>query len=657
MFGDDNSYCYIQQDVVVTENCIDNDGDGVCDDDDCDDTNPAVPTTPNTSCDDGDPETTGDVILADGCTCAGTIVCPIDVDNDGVCAADDCDDMDPAFPMPQGTPCNDGNPLTASDMIQADGCTCMGVPCTDEDGDGLCMEDDCDDTNPNLPTVAGTSCDDGDPNTTGDVIQADGCTCAGIGGGPADCDNVQFIGGDGIITLTNLTADLEEISILGSNTNWAPVLICAATDACANPYVITNLSPGTYTVKLQMFGDDNSYCYRQEDVLVLDGPCTDEDEDGVCIELDCDDTNPNLPTVAGTSCDDGDPDTTGDVILADGCTCQGILSCAVDNDGDGVCADTDCDDMNPNIPTMPGAGCDDGNPNTSGDIILQDGCTCEGSMGGPANCDNVEFIGGAGEITLTNLTALLETIEIIGSETDWEVIEICSLDCDNQMIIPNLTPGTYNVKLQMFGDDNSYCYRQEEVIVTTTTTALNRATKVLAFAAYPMKQVVEMEWLNNTSYMNDRFVIERSANGVDFEAILAYETTGNTDAINKYTEVDANPLQGDNYYRLKLVYADASFEYTPIQRVNFARIPDFGIFPNPAQEVVFIDLKRFLDKAVTISIQDQLGRTMYVQEVANVAVPIHQIELGDFDNVLYIIQVKADGYQLVAKKLMVSKLH
>ncbi len=657
MFGDDNSYCYIQEDVIVTVNCIDDDGDGFCVGDDCDDTNPAIPATPNTSCDDGDPNTTGDVILADGCTCAGIFVCPIDMDNDGVCAGDDCDDTNPAIPAPQGTPCNDGNPLTASDVIQADSCTCMGVPCTDADNDGLCMEDDCDDTNPNLPAVAGTSCDDGDPNTTGDVILADGCTCAGIGGGSANCDDVEFIGGNGIITLTNLTSASEEISIIGSNTNWIPTLICAEADACPNPYVIANLSPGVYTVKLQMFGDDNSYCYRQEDVLVVDGPCIDADDDGVCVELDCDDTNPNLPTAVGTSCDDGDANTTGDVILADGCTCQGTLSCGVDNDGDGVCADTDCDDTNPNIPTTPGVGCDDGNPDTSGDIILQDGCTCEGSMGGAADCDNVEITGGAGEITLTNLSALWERVEIIGSETDWQVVEICSLDCDDIVIIPNLSPGIYNVKLQMFGDDNSYCYRGEDVSVTPPATASNRAAKILAFAAYRMKQVVEMEWLNNTGYRNDRFVIERSADGVNFEAILAYDATGKTDAINKYTELDANPLQGDNFYRLKLIYADASFEYTPIQRVNFTKVPDFGLFPNPAQEVVFMDLKRFLGKNVTISVQDQLGRAMYVQEVVNLAIPMHRIELGDFDNGLYIIQVKTDGSQLIAKKLLVSKLH
>ncbi len=718
MFGDDNTYCYVQDDVIVTAGCTDNDNDGFCLPDDCDDNDPTIPATAGTSCDDGDINTINDVILADGCTCAGTFVCPVDNDNDGVCAADDCDDNDPNVPAtpgtscndgdintindviqadgctcagifncpvdvdldgvcqpddcddnnpnvpaPSGTPCNDGNPNTLNDVIQADECTCLGTPCPDNDNDGFCAAEDCDDNNPNLPTIAGTACDDGDANTTGDVYQADGCTCAGIGGGPANCDNVQFIGGNGMITLNNLTAAEEEISIIGSETNWIPILVCAATDACSNPYTITNLTPGLYTVKLQMFGDDNSYCYRQEDVLVTDGPCTDGDNDGVCFELDCDDNNPNIPTTAGTTCDDGDANTTGDVIQADGCTCAGIIPCTLDSDNDGICDDVDCAINNPNLPALPGTACDDGNANTQGDVIQMDGCTCLGNEGGPANCDNVQFIGGEGIITLTNLTAQAEEIAIIGSETNWIPILICAATdpCTNPHIITNLSPGTYTVKLQMFGDDNSYCYRQEDVVVTAPTiapTALNRASKVLAFAAYPIQQTVEMEWLNNTGYKNDEFVLERSSDGINFESIAIHNAAGATDEVRKFKELDTDPLEGDNYYRLKLIYTDGDFEYTPIKKVTFNKLPDFGVFPNPVtKEEVFIDLTLYNGKDVTISIKDQPGRTMYSEQVLNLSTRRHRIDLRDFDNGLYIIQVQTDGRQLVAKKLLVTRFY
>ena len=50
-----------------------------------------------------------------------------DVDNDGVCAANDCNDNDATFPKASGTACNDNNANTENDQIQSDGCTCQGT--------------------------------------------------------------------------------------------------------------------------------------------------------------------------------------------------------------------------------------------------------------------------------------------------------------------------------------------------------------------------------------------------------------------------------------------------------------------------------------------------------------------------------------------------
>lgn len=52
-----------------------------------------------------------------------------DMDNDGICAIDDCDDMDPAVGaiQPEGTSCDDGNAMTENDVILADGCSCAGT--------------------------------------------------------------------------------------------------------------------------------------------------------------------------------------------------------------------------------------------------------------------------------------------------------------------------------------------------------------------------------------------------------------------------------------------------------------------------------------------------------------------------------------------------
>ena len=120
-----------------------------------------------------------------------------DSDSDGVCNDQDCAPFDLNFPKPAGTACNDGNPNTVNDVIQGDGCTCAGVfdPCAnnggDSDGDGTCNNQDCAPFDPNFPKPVGTACNDYNPNTVNDVIQGDGCTCAGV---IPVCDNVTMGG-------------------------------------------------------------------------------------------------------------------------------------------------------------------------------------------------------------------------------------------------------------------------------------------------------------------------------------------------------------------------------------------------------------------------------------------------------------------------------
>lgn len=140
------------------------------------------------ACDDGQPCTINDVYDA-SCNCAGTFT-GMDTDNDGICDAydicvggDDLADADgdgiPTFcdtcdNRTIGKPCDDGNPCTILDRVQA-GCECVGI-LMDDDVDGSCNWDDqC----PNFDnTLIGTSCDDGDPQTINDVYTSY-CTCAG----------------------------------------------------------------------------------------------------------------------------------------------------------------------------------------------------------------------------------------------------------------------------------------------------------------------------------------------------------------------------------------------------------------------------------------------------------------------------------------------
>ncbi|MEM6965187.1 MAG: T9SS type A sorting domain-containing protein [Bacteroidota bacterium] len=74
-----------------------------------------------------------------------------------------------------GETCDDGDPCTAGETLQAD-CNCGGGTLVDDDNDDLCDSDPLDNC---IGLNIGDACDDGNPATTNDMINAD-CECDGL---------------------------------------------------------------------------------------------------------------------------------------------------------------------------------------------------------------------------------------------------------------------------------------------------------------------------------------------------------------------------------------------------------------------------------------------------------------------------------------------
>jgi len=127
-------------------------------------------------CNDNDDCTIND-FYDSNCNCSGTFQ---DADDDNICDFNDECPNDPnnnCNTCTVGASCNDNNACTENDVYDIN-CNCSGT-FQDADNDGICAANDCNDNNANVPTTPGTTCNDNNPNTTDDVIQADGCTCSG----------------------------------------------------------------------------------------------------------------------------------------------------------------------------------------------------------------------------------------------------------------------------------------------------------------------------------------------------------------------------------------------------------------------------------------------------------------------------------------------
>lgn len=204
----------------------------------------------------------------------------------------------------------------------------------DKDNDGICSTLDCDDNNPDYPMPAGAPCNDGNSATVNDQIQADGCTCAGNSGQPLNCDALTppVVEGN-TIRIDNLLAKSERIEITGIETGGQPQVICDGN--CLETQYIDGLELGNKIINIWMFDEQNNSCTKEFVVEVTEISFYDMDNDGKLDIKDCNPNDINLPTIPGTPCDDGDPNTLRDIILVDGCSCAGVVACPVETETGG----------------------------------------------------------------------------------------------------------------------------------------------------------------------------------------------------------------------------------------------------------------------------------------------------------------------------------
>ena len=105
---------------------------------------------------------------------------------------------------------------------------------------------------------------------------------------------------------------------------------------------------------------------------------------------------------------------------------------------------------------------------------------------------------------------------------------------------------------------------------------------LLSFEGRLVKDEVELIWLTASELNNDYFNIEHSIDGIHFESIARIESKGDSPNQTAYSYVDANPVSGYNYYRLKQTDTDGTTVYAgQVIVVEFATSSSIRLDPNP----------------------------------------------------------------------------
>jgi hypothetical protein len=376
-------------------------------------------------------------VLADGVINVSPDACVTDLDCDDAnsCTTDDCVAGVCSYTNVTGA-CDDGDPCTENDVCQGDVCVGTAVDCSGLDDTcrvGVCNAETgvCE----GLPRNEGSTCDDSDLCTLGDLCVSGTCT-----GTAVDCSSLDDTCNVG--TCNSLTGICEALPANEGGT-------CDDGDSCTENDVCSNgvcagtavdctgldddcnlglCDPATGNCIVQFVNqggscDDGDLCTRPD--VCTDGVCAGAPVDCTALDDDCNVGVCNGATGLceavtvneGGGCDDLDPCTDGDICTDGFCAgvfipdCENCETASQCNDGNvctldecigGVCVRTDLTDP-----------CNDGDLCTTNDV-----CSAGVCAGTPVDCSYLDDACNVGVCNAYTGTCLIETANEGGSCND-----------------------------------------------------------------------------------------------------------------------------------------------------------------------------------------------------------------------------------------------
>lgn len=142
---------------------------------------------------------------------------------------------------------------------------------------------------------------------------------------------------------------------------------------------------------------------------------------------------------------------------------------------------------------------------------------------------------------------------------------------------------TYHFAVFELNGFNQPLYLTPPVITSATTTG-TLPVRLTAWEAVSVGSKVSLKWKTATELNASHFVVERSADGINFQPLTQVDARGNSTVEVSYTAEDKSPLPGANYYRLKMVDMDATSEYSATRLVNIQAAATVRILQNPVQD-------------------------------------------------------------------------
>lgn len=223
-------------------------------------------------------------------------------------------------------------------------------------------------------------------------------------------------------------------------------------------------------------------------------------------------------------------------------------------------------------------------------------------------------------------------------------------DADNKVLLAQITvesgadlSGTWNLQIRRLNPDGSIYdppgVDQSEIVTVSgfdwsITSDFDPCQIVFlpvtltSFSAKPSSGGIALNWTTESELSLDRFEVQRSKEGIDFEHVTAIAANGNISNHSQYGALDDNPYVGYSYYRLKAVDINGEHDYSDLRRVEF-RPTSVEVYPNPASITVNISgFAEDIEQVRLLDIRGALVRKWHVTNQVHMNASVSNLPVG-----------------------------
>lgn len=176
--------------------------------------------------------------------------------------------------------------------------------------------------------------------------------------------------------------------------------------------------------------------------------------------------------------------------------------------------------------------------------------------------------------------------------------------------------------------------------------------ELIAFdASLNNRKTVDVTWTTQNEVNNDYFIVEKRTDHSDWIQLGSIDGAGNSNTVLNYHLEDLNPINGNNYYRLKQFDFDGEFTYSEIRNIDVSSSNSITVYPIPAKEKLIIEGKDM--DAKSLKFINSIGQEIQLKISVSLSDSM-EIETSYLTDGIYYLQISSGddvkNYKVVIKQ-------